>query len=90
MWGPPRIPEGQQHAAVEQVAGSDAVRLFVIRAAAPTTGYTLTGRHASAIAQLCRDLEGIPLALEVAAARVASLPLDYIAEQLRNAIQAQP
>jgi predicted ATPase/transcriptional regulator with XRE-family HTH domain len=51
-----------------------AVRLFVERAAAVAPGFTLTDENAAAVAAICRQVEGLPLALELAAARVKVLP----------------
>ena len=64
------------------LADSDAVRLFVDRAAAVLPGFTLTPANAEAVAQICRRLDGIPLAVELAAARVRSLPPGQIAARL--------
>ncbi|GGP05135.1 winged helix-turn-helix domain-containing protein [Nonomuraea glycinis] len=64
------------------MAGSDAVRLFVTRAAASARGFTLDAGNASAIAQLCRRLDGIPLALELAATRVRVLGVHGVVARL--------
>jgi predicted ATPase/DNA-binding XRE family transcriptional regulator len=56
------------------VAGVAAVRLFVDRAQAVSPGFTLTAENAVAVAAICRRLEGLPLALELAAARIKMLP----------------
>jgi predicted ATPase/DNA-binding CsgD family transcriptional regulator len=58
------------------------VRLFVERARAARPQFSLTGVHASAVARICRRLDGIPLALELAAARVTALSVDQIASRL--------
>ncbi len=60
----------------------DAVRLFVDRARAVTPAFALTTENAAAIAQICRRLDGIPLAVELAAARIRSLPPHQIAARL--------
>jgi predicted ATPase/class 3 adenylate cyclase len=62
----------------------EAVRLFVDRAAAARPGFTLTERNAGAVAQICCRLEGIPLAIELAAAQVKSLPLNRIVAHLEE------
>ena len=50
------------------------VRLFTARADAAAPGFELTGRNAQAIAEICRGLDGLPLAIELAAARIRLLP----------------
>ena len=64
------------------LAQTDAVRLFVDRARGVAPGFALTEANAVAIAQICRRLDGIPLAVELAAARVRSLPPAQIAARL--------
>ncbi len=59
-----------------------AVRLFVQRARAAEASFELTGRNAPAVAEDCRRLDGIPLALELAAARVSAMPVEQIAARL--------
>ena len=55
------------------VAGADAVRLIVERVAAASPGFALTDANSGAIAQICRRLDGLPLALELAAASIQVL-----------------
>jgi predicted ATPase/class 3 adenylate cyclase len=69
---------------VEQLARSEAVQLFVERARLHKPGFELNERDAPAIAELCARVEGIPLALELAAARVQSLSLDEINRRLND------
>jgi len=75
------LPEARGGASVSD---SEAVRLFVDRAAAARPGFTLTAENAAAVATICNDLDGIPLALELAAARVRTLPVDEIAARVRD------
>jgi non-specific serine/threonine protein kinase len=60
----------------------EAVRLFVARACAAVPSFTLTERNAGAVGHVCRRLDGIPLALELAAARVRALPVEQLAVRL--------
>ena len=68
----------------ESLSRSEAVRLFVERAQLQDQGFTLTAQRAPAIRELCVRLDGIPLALELAAARVAVLPVEKIVERLND------
>ncbi|HEY5546742.1 MAG TPA: protein kinase [Gemmatimonadaceae bacterium] len=61
---------------------SDAVRLFVDRARAARRDFTVGAENAAAVAEICRRLDGIPLALELAAARVKALSVDQIRARL--------
>ena len=61
---------------------SDAVRLFTERARAVRPGFALTQRNAATVAALCRRLDGIPLALELAAARLSALSVEDLAARL--------
>ncbi|MEU8800825.1 BTAD domain-containing putative transcriptional regulator [Spirillospora sp. NPDC048819] len=69
-------------AGVAEPARSPAVRLFVARAAAAAPGFALTAANAPAVAVLCRRLDGIPLALELAATRVRALGVDDLVARL--------
>ena len=69
------------------LSDSDAARLFVDRAGRVDRWRPLTDDSAWAIAEICRQLEGIPLALELAAARVAVLSPEAIARGLEDALE---
>ena len=73
----PRADEG-----LESLAESDAVRLFVDRAQEVRAGFLLDAGVADAVVQICVRLDGIPLAIELAAARVASMQPGDIATRL--------
>jgi predicted ATPase/Tfp pilus assembly protein PilF len=60
----------------------EAIRLFVERAATAKPGFAVTDQNAPAVAQVCRRLDGIPLALELAAARVRVLSVEQVAQRL--------
>ena len=81
------MPNPGQFPPLVQLAGLDAIRLFVARAVAARPGFTLTVQNAPAIAQICQRLDGIPLALELAAARVRVLALAQIAARLDDRFQ---
>ena len=62
----------------------DAIRLFVDRAAAADPAFQLDDRNAATVTEICRRLDGIPLAIELAAARVRVLSVDRIAARLSD------
>jgi predicted ATPase/class 3 adenylate cyclase len=76
------LPSSETSADLEEIAEYDAVRLFVDRARAVSPGFVLGPSNVAAVAQICRRLDGIPLAVELAAARVRSLPPAQIASRL--------
>jgi len=67
-----------------QAEAHDAVRLFVDRARSVKPGFTLGAENRAAVVDVCRRLDGIPLAIEFAAARVAHLSVPQIAERLED------
>jgi non-specific serine/threonine protein kinase len=78
-------PAGDAPAAgPEQALQFESVRLFVERAKAAQASFALTDRNAEAVAGICRELEGIPLAVELAAARVSVLPVAQILVRLKD------
>ena len=70
----------------EQLVESAAVALFVARARARRADFALTRQNALAVAQICARLDGIPLAIELAAGRVGGLPLETIAARLDRSL----
>lgn len=67
---------------VADVAGSDAVDLFVARASARDESFALDDSVARAVARICRRLDGIPLAIELAASRLSTMSLDDLGDRL--------
>ena len=65
-------------------APGDAVELFVKRAAAAVPGFTVTDADRPDVIRLCRRLDGIPLAVELAAVRMRALPLAELAKRLES------
>jgi predicted ATPase/DNA-binding SARP family transcriptional activator len=72
---------------VPPLAPADAVQLFVDRARAAASTFALTPDNAAAVEDVCRRLDGIPLAIELAAARVRVLPPAQIARRLDDALR---
>lgn len=83
LWplAPLSIPDSDDPAAL---AGNAAVRLLVERTAAVRPGFALTGDNAVAVAALCRRLDGLPLALELAAARLRTQAPAQVLAQVRD------
>jgi predicted ATPase len=73
-------PAGEKN--LQDLAENESVHLFVERARASNPGFALTKDNAAAIAEICRRLDGLPLALELAAARIKLLPPQAILERL--------
>jgi len=67
---------------LKRIAATESVRLFVERASASVPGFSVNGANAAAIVEICRRLDGIPLALELAAARTNVLSVQDIAARL--------
>jgi predicted ATPase/class 3 adenylate cyclase len=79
---PLSLPDSRLVPALERLAEYEAVRLFVDRAIAVKPDFTLTDDTAAAVVQICRRLDGIPLAIELAAARVRTLSVQQITAHL--------
>jgi tetratricopeptide (TPR) repeat protein len=72
---------------VPALAADEAAQLFAERARAAQAGFAVTAANADAVAEICRRLDGIPLAIELAAARVRALPPAAIAARLDDAFR---
>ena len=79
---PLAVPDRKADA--EALLRSEAVQLFIERARLQKPNFSVTEREAPAIAEICARLDGIPLALELAAARLRSLSIDEINRRLKD------
>lgn len=79
---PLSVPDPLQATNPETLTHSEAARVFVDRALAAQPSFQVNNQNAPAVAEICYRLDGIPLAIELAAARVRSLPVEKIAERL--------
>lgn len=70
--------------AAERLTQYEAVRLFIDRATAVRPGFRVTNENAPYVAEICWRLDGIPLAIELAAARIRVLGIDQIASRLND------
>jgi predicted ATPase/DNA-binding SARP family transcriptional activator len=73
--------------AFDVAAGSEAVELFVARARAVDAGFALTERNAAAVAEICTHLDGLPLAIELAAARTNLLSPTAMLARLEHRLE---
>jgi predicted ATPase/class 3 adenylate cyclase len=85
---PLSLPADSAGVPVEALLASPAVALFVERARAVRGDFALTDRNAWAVVELCRRLEGLPLAIELAAARTRLLDPDAILGRLAGSLDA--
>jgi predicted ATPase/tRNA A-37 threonylcarbamoyl transferase component Bud32 len=79
-----RVPAVGLEYDLGNVGSSDAVKLFVDRAQIARNGFQLTKGNVPAVAEICRRLDGIPLAIELAAARLRVLSLEQIITKLND------
>jgi non-specific serine/threonine protein kinase len=84
---PLAVPGSGARSTAASLAACESVRLFVERAAAAQPGFTLDDGNAPAIADIARRLDGLPLAIELAAARVKLLPPGAILPRLEHSLR---
>jgi predicted ATPase/DNA-binding CsgD family transcriptional regulator len=80
------LPGNGEEASMTAVMESPAVRVFAMRAAAAVPSFTISEATAPMVADICRRLDGLPLAIELAAARVSALPLPTLRDRLDRSL----
>jgi predicted ATPase/DNA-binding CsgD family transcriptional regulator len=86
IWSVPPLSLREPHAPVHEQLESDAVRLFIDRAQAAGPGFELTERNGRTVVEICRVLDGIPLALELAAAKLRVLSPEEVLDRLQHGL----
>jgi predicted ATPase len=81
------LPPAENESALENFLENESILLFVGRAQAVHPNFALTKDNASAVAEICRRVDGLPLALELAAARVRLLPPQAILSRLDDRLK---
>ncbi|MDX1520365.1 MAG: tetratricopeptide repeat protein, partial [Anaerolineae bacterium] len=84
---PLSLPDSQQLPPLDELLQYEAVQLIIDRATAILPTFTVTQYNAPSIAQVCQQLDGLPLAIELAAARVKVLTVAQIAARLQNSFR---
>jgi predicted ATPase/class 3 adenylate cyclase len=84
---PLSVPAGGERLPVAELAQYGAVALFVQRASEVQPAFALTEANAAAVGEICRRLDGLPLALELAAARIKLFPPEALLTRLQNRLQ---
>src|SRR5829696_8030096 len=79
---PLAVPEADQDPTISGMPGYDAVALFAERAVAAVPGFELTENNKATVAKICSRLDGLPLAIELAAARLRAMSPEQILERL--------
>ncbi|HET9927212.1 MAG TPA: BTAD domain-containing putative transcriptional regulator, partial [Rubrobacter sp.] len=84
---PLSLPDAGRATSFEGLMGTEAVRLFLDRARSRLPGFELGEENAVAVGRICRKLEGIPLAIELAAARMGALAVEQVAQRLEDSLK---
>ena len=84
---PLTVPDPMRMPDIGALSQYEAVRLFIERAGAAKAGFEITSENAPAIAEICARLDGLPLAIELAAARIKLLPPKAILTRLANRLK---
>ncbi len=84
---PLALPDLQHLPPLERLSQYEAVRLFIERAQAAKADFTITNENAPAVAEICHRLDGLPLAIELAAARIRLLPPQALLQRLSSRLK---
>jgi predicted ATPase len=86
IWRIPPLssPNSREVTGIEKLLQYESVKLFLDRATAARSNFTITRDNAGAVAQICAHLDGLPLAIELAAARVRVLSVEEILKRLND------
>ena len=84
---PLSLPDSGSLPPQESLTDYEAIRLFVERASAVRPDFSLTQENAATVVEICRRLDGLPLAIELAAARIKLLPPGVLLERLQNRLK---
>lgn len=80
------LPDPEKTPTAAEIEGYGSARLFVERALYRPSAFVLTEENARAVADICRRLDGIPLAIELAAARVGAMAVEQVSERLSDSL----
>ena len=81
---PLTLPSAEDRPSPEELGRYEGIRLFMQQAQAANARFTITTENAPAVVELCRQLDGLPLAIELAAARANVLPAEAMVARLGN------
>jgi len=84
--GPLSLPDADGRSTAEDLMRYEAVRLFVDRVRLRLPDFELTEENAGSVARVCRQLDGIPLAIELATARIGALAVEQVAHRLESSL----
>lgn len=84
---PLNLPEREQKITLESAVLSEAIQLFALRARASQPHFEINENNVSVIAKICRQLDGLPLAIELAAARIKMMSPEIILDRLSERLQ---
>src|SRR5260370_39924341 len=80
------LPDPLQADRLEDLENYEAVQLFIRRARAACGEFSLTPQNAASVVEICRKLDGLPLAIELATARLRVLPPQALLERLQHGL----